>query len=118
MALNLAGDFIWNEAELQRLLKSQHGAVARDLSRRLVRCVNQAKRNASTPRGNAVPNVTGPSVDTGRLRSSISWRLGEDSLGLYGDYGTGVPYGYWLETGLVNGTKYPFLLPALPAAGP
>lgn len=115
MAL-LPGDLIWNEAELHRLLKSPHGGVARDMARRMQRCVNQSKRNASTPRGGSVPNVTGPSVDTGRLRSSISWRLGEDSLGLYGDYGTGVPYGYWLETGLVNGVKYPYLLPALPAA--
>jgi hypothetical protein len=71
--------------------------------------------------GRSVPGATnaagrGPNVDTGRLRSSIAWRLGDDTEGLYADIGTNVPYGYYLETGLRNGVKYPFLVPALSVA--
>jgi len=109
MAFNLEpGDIIYDLAALQRLLTSEQGPVARDLARRLIRCESAAKQNAS--------GRPGPRVQTGRLRSSISWRLGEDRRSVYGDYGTGVEYGYYLETGLRNGRRYPFLLPALNAA--
>jgi len=102
-------DFIWNEAELARLLSSQDGPTARDLGRRAIAVQSRAKLNAS--------GRPGPNVDTGRLRSSISWRLGQDSRGLYADIGTGVPYGRILELGLTrNGRRFPFLVPALEAA--
>jgi Bacteriophage HK97-gp10, putative tail-component len=102
------GDLIWNEAELHRLL-GLHGEVAEDLSRRAINVTSQAKINAT--------ERPGPRVDTGRLRSSISWRLGEDADGIFADIGTGVPYGRILELGLTrNGQKYPFLVPALSAA--
>ena len=111
-------DFDWDEAGLRRLLRGHHGAVARDLARRAVRVESEAKQNA-TGRGVAGarnPEGRGPRVDTGRLRSSITWRIAEDSLGLYADIGTNVPYALPLETGLRNGATYPFLGPALSAA--
>lgn len=108
MATLLPGDLIWNEVELARLLRSPLGPTALDLSRRAIRVQNQAKLNAT--------GRPGPRVDTGRLRSSISWRLGEDAQGLYADIGTGVPYGRILELGLTrNGRRFPFLVPALQA---
>lgn len=108
MATLLPGDLIYDEAALHFLLASEHGPTARDLSRRAIRVESAAKQNAT--------GRPGPRVDTGRLRSSISWRLGQDSRGLYADIGTGVPYGKNLELGLTrNGARYPFLEPALQA---
>jgi hypothetical protein len=101
-------DVRFHENELRRLLDS-HGGVATDLARRAIAVESQAKVNAS--------GRPGPRVDTGRLRSSITWRLGEDAQGVYADIGTGVPYGRILELGLTrNGARYPFLEPALEAA--
>ena len=105
---NLVTDFIWNDAALERLLTGPSGPVAVDMSQRMIRATNAAKVNAS--------GRPGPNVRTGRLRGSISWRLGTDEQGLYGEYGSAVPYAYPLETGLRNGRKYPFLVPAIPAA--
>lgn len=103
------GDVIFDEVALREFLSGPNGDVARDLGRRAEAVASQAKVNAS--------GRPGPNVDTGRLRSSISWRLGEDASGLYADIGTGVPYGRILELGLTrNGQRYPFLEPALEAA--
>jgi Bacteriophage HK97-gp10, putative tail-component len=109
MALNAVTDFIWDEAALAALLASTSGDIARDLGMRAERVTSQAKQNAT--------ERPGPKVDTGRLRSSISWRLGSDGQGIYADIGTGVPYGRILELGLTrNGRRFPFLVPALEAA--
>jgi len=107
-----------NPAALRRLLTGQHGGVARDLARRVVRVQNQARINATGARGGGAsnPESRGPRVDTGRLRASIHWEIREDAQGLEGRIGTNVEYGYYLETGLRNGRTYPFLVPALPAA--
>lgn len=107
-----------HDAALHHLLSNPLGGIARDLGRRAVRVQNQAKLNAT---GGAVagarnPEGRGPRVDTGRLRSSIAWGLYDDAHGVYARIGTNVSYGYWLETGLRNGSTYPFLRPALPAA--
>lgn len=64
------------------------------------------------------PEGRGPRVRTGRLRSSIGWAPGRDAKGPFVDIGTDVPYGKYLETGLVNGATYPFLRPALATLGP
>lgn len=105
---------------LSALLTGRQGGVARDLARRAVKVQNQAKINAS--------GRPGPRVDTGRLRSSISWEIRSGSAvlpgfaqptgggGLVARIGTNVEYGYYLETGLRNGKTYPFLKPALKAA--
>lgn len=109
MPLFQPGDILWRETELADLLRGPHGPVAQEVARRAVAVESQAKLNAT--------QRPGPRVDTGRLRSSISWRIGVDSEGVYADIGTGVPYGRILELGLTrNGARYPFLEPALEAA--
>lgn len=70
---------------------------------------------------------TGPAVISGTLRRSITHtpvvRVGNDyecrigmAVGFYPPYGSSrtasSKYAYYLETGLRNGVKYPFLLPA------
>lgn len=114
----MATDVRLFDRELAALLKGRDGPVARDLARRAIRVTNEARLNATgrPVAGATNPEGRGPRVDTGRLRSSITWELGRDTLGVYADIGTNVPYGYYLETGLVNGVRYPFLTPALPAA--
>ena len=98
--------FFFREEGLDQLLNGPQGDVARDLARRAQRVADQAKINAS--------GRPGPNVDTGRLRSSITWELGRDGQGIYADVGTGVHYGRILELGLTrNGARYPFLEPAL-----
>lgn len=110
--LSLAA-FRFNEAELSRLLTGEQGEVARDLARRAVKITNQAKQNASQP----PPSVPGqgPSVRTGRLRGSITYRLGGDSAGLYADIGTAVFYAPFVELGTSRMAARPFLAPALEA---
>lgn len=97
--------FRWNELQLFELLRSPAGPVARDLVRRAIRVEAAAKENAT--------HRPGPMVRTGRLRGSITWRLGSDALGLFADIGTAVIYGKFLEEGTRNMQPYPFLRPAL-----
>lgn len=92
------------DGPLHELLNGRDGPVAVLLGQKLQACTNSAVVNAT--------GRPGPNVITDRLRSSLAWELGRDSRGLYGDFGTNVPYGFWLETGLRNGAKYPFLMPA------
>ncbi len=100
---------VFDDAALRRLLSGPNGPVARDLARRATRVQNQAKLNAS--------GRPGPRVRTGRLRSSISYRVITTNRGtLRADIGTNVFYGRYLELGLRNGRRYPFLIPALKAA--
>ncbi len=109
MAFPASDRLRFNEAALHRLLTSPQGPVARDLAVRAIRVQNQAKLNAS--------GRPGPRVRTGRLRSSISWRIVVTTTGtLRADIGTNVPYGRYLETGLRNGRRYPYLSTALHAA--
>ena len=110
--------FRFDQAGLRNVLAGPNGPVARDLARRAIRVTNEARQNATGRQGEGATNAEGrgPRVDTGRLRSSIAWRIGTDTVGLYADIGTNVPYGYALETGLRNGVTYPFLVPALSVA--
>lgn len=98
-----------NQTALQQLLRGRNGPIARDLGRRAIRVESAAKLNAS--------GRPGPKVRTGRLRSSISWGIGEDGRGLYAVIGTNVYYAKWLELGSNTAPAYPFLRPALRAAG-
>ena len=114
----MADTFVPNEAGFAFVLEAINGPVGRDLERRLINCVNYAKIYAT---GAPTPLATnregrGPRVRTGRLRSSISYEITHEAGGLVGRFGTNVPYGFWLETGLRNGVTYPFLRPAIPAA--
>lgn len=100
--------FIWREVGFQSLLRGPTAPIARDLARRATNVQNRAKLNAS--------GRPGPRVQTGRLRSSITYAIESDSRGPVARVGTNVDYGRHLETGLRNGARYPFLEPALPAA--
>jgi hypothetical protein len=81
-----------NQAELERLLRSPNGAVARDLLRRGLRVETQAKINLG--------GVDGPKrVDTGRLRASVATQL----ITLHGwpavRVGTNVSYAIYVHEG-------------------
>lgn len=104
----MADILVWNQSALSELLSGPHGAVAADLAARAIRVESAAKANAT--------HRPGPEVVTGRLRDSISWRLGQDAAGLYADIGSNVQYAIFLELGTVNMIPYPFLRPALSAA--
>jgi len=100
--------FRFNEAQLRELLTGPQGGIARDLTRRAIRVEGAAKQNAS--------GRPGPNVRTGRLRGSITWRLGRDGTGLYADVGTAVHYAPYVEGGTSRMPAYPYLRPALDAA--
>jgi hypothetical protein len=78
------------------------GPVAKDLARRCFRVERAAKR--------------GCPVDTGRLRSSINWRLARDGRGLLGIVGTNDTYAPYVEFGTTRTAAQPYLRPALQAA--
>lgn len=103
--------FIWNDRVLQEIFAGPNGPVARDLAQRCIKVESQAKQNAS--------GRPGPNVVTGRLRSSIGWRIVVTAGTLIGQVGTNVEYAYWLEVAGVGAARvrYPFLRPALIAAG-
>ena len=120
------GVLIWDAVALDLYFRAPLSDVGRDLARRAVLIESAAKLNAS--------GRPGPNVITGRLRSSISWRFGEDALSMYVDIGTAVYYAAYVELGHPNtahfypkrdGTigyvsdrptrPYPFLRPALAA---
>lgn len=54
-----------------------------------------------------------PAVDTGRLRSSYTWRTGEDPRGPFVEIGTNVIYAPWLEFGTRYMQARPHLRPAI-----
>jgi hypothetical protein len=99
--------FRWNMTEYHRFFGS-HGPVAADLLRRGIRVESSAKQHAS--------GRPGPNVVSGRLRDSITWRIGADTISPYVDVGTAVEYAPFLELGTQYMRAYPFLRPALPAA--
>lgn len=83
---------VWNEPAYRVFSRGRTGAVARDLGRRALLVTNQAKVNATGVGG-------GPKVRTGRLRSSITFALGQDGEGLFADVGTNVSYARYVELG-------------------
>lgn len=110
---------VWDEMAFRRFTQEQ---IVPKLLQVGARVESQAKLNAT---GIAVPGARnpagrGPRIRTGRLRSSITVRPGENQIGPYVDIGTNVFYGRHLEvTGVeARGGKryYPFLGPALRAA--
>lgn len=78
-------DVYLDPAAIARLLQGPEGPVVRDLARRAVKVESAAKRFCP--------------VDTGRLRSSITWRLGRGPRGFFADIGTNVAYALYVERG-------------------
>jgi hypothetical protein len=78
-----------DEAALRRLLTGRNSGVARSLARKAVATETAAKQIATSE----------GLVDTGRYRSSIGWRLGEDGQGLFAEIGSRVGYAGILERG-------------------
>ena len=103
---------VWNEVVLTEFFNSPLSAVGRDLARRAIAVESLARQNAS----HSKPSVrgSGPAVQSGRLRSSISWRFGVDAEGLYADIGTNVEYAHYLD-GPDNVYDRPFLTSAIVA---
>lgn len=110
----MSDELLYNEGSLHELLAGPNGAVVRDLAQRAIRVESAAKLNASHPRP-SVPG-SGPAVRTGRLRSSISWRISVDSQGVYADIGSAVSYARFVEEGTERAAARPYLRPALSAA--
>lgn len=93
---------VFDPPALAALLDSERGPVGRDLARRAVQVDATAKRICP--------------VDTGRLRSSITWDVGEDDLGLVATIGSDVEYAPHVELGTSRSPAQPFLRPALRGA--
>jgi HK97 gp10 family phage protein len=100
----MAGDFRFrlDQSGLHQLLDSPAGDVGKLLTKKAI-MVDRAAKNLCP-------------VDTGRLRSSINWRLGVDGRGLYATIGTNVEYAPYVEFGTRYMAAQPFLRPALNAA--
>jgi phage gpG-like protein len=94
-----------NEGEMRAFLTGENSAIAKDLALRAIKVEETAKMNAT--------GRPGPNVITGRLRGSITWRLGVDALSMYADIGTNVEYALYVEMGTSRSQAYPFLVPAL-----
>lgn len=96
----IAGDGIrvnWDQAAIQQILRGPGGEVAKVIEKFCIKV--QAKASRLCP------------VDTGRLRSSISYDVGADAKGIVGYVGSNVEYAPYVEF------KQPFLRPALFGAG-
>ena len=100
-------EFRGNEAGILALLRGSD--VAAELARRAIRVESQAKVYATGVDG-------GPNVRTGRLRGSITWRIGSDAESLFADVGSNVEYAVYVEMGTSRMAARPFLRPALAAA--
>lgn len=104
----MAFKLILSETAIRDILTDPDGMVGRDLQRRAINVESQAKLNAS--------GRPGPNVDTGRLRSSITWELVHRENGeLVARIGTNVEYAAFVEQGTDRAPPYPYLVPALQA---
>lgn len=78
-------DLIFNSGALRLLLEGPNGGVAKDLARRAIRVESRAKSLCP--------------VDTGRLRSSITWRIVYSGGKLDALVGTNVEYAVFVHEG-------------------
>lgn len=91
--------FFLDPAAVQELLNSEDGPVAQELARIAAQVTNEAKRLCP--------------VDTGRLRSSITWQLARDNRGVFARVGTNVEYAPYVHDGVRGRRGRPFLTDAL-----
>lgn len=92
-------EVVFKKDALHYLLLAIDGPTARYLIAKAVTVERVAKRLCP--------------VDTGRLRASISYRLGIDMDGVYAVIGTDVHYAKYVEFGTRFMRAQPFLRPAL-----
>jgi hypothetical protein len=97
----------FNHAQLQHILKSPNGGVAKDLIKRGKRVETRAKLNLGGGTG------SGPKrVDTGKLRSSINSNLIVRPEGLAVRVGTNVYYARYVHDGTgLYGPKHTLIYP-------
>ena len=74
-----------NQAAMHELFESAAGPLAKTITKLAIRVERGAKQRAP--------------VDTGRLRSSITWQLGHDAHGLVARVGSNVHYAPHQEFG-------------------
>lgn len=98
------GSFVTlDNAAVTELLQGQSGPVYIDLQRRVLKVHAAAVNNCP--------------VDTGRLRSSIRWAMGNDSQGLVGIIGSDLIYAQWASDHAIDPSKRDYLINALNEAG-
>lgn len=88
-----------DESALRRYLEGPEGPVARSLAEICIEVESEAKLNAT--------GRPGPNVQTGRLRSSITWQLVRGPQGWYGEVGSAVEYAHYVEYGTEPHRIYP-----------
>lgn len=98
----MAEEFYFNESALRTLMSGPQGPAAKALAKRAIRVETRAKQLCP--------------VDTGRLRSSITWGMGRDARGIYADVGSNVKYAAWIEFG--TGIYGPRRTPIVPVSAP
>lgn len=94
---------VFDDDGLNDLFAGPDSAVGKFVAKLTIRVNGGAKRLAP--------------VDTGRLRSSIAWEIGQEGTFIVGRVGTNVHYAPYLELGTRKMRARPFLRPALAAAG-
>lgn len=106
----MADGIIWNERELYVLLRSEQGAVGRDLVRRAIRVHAGAVQRCpvGSPETTHIKGYVG-----GTLRSSLTWELTQAAEGLSAKVGTNVEYAPFVELGTRYMKAQPYLVPAL-----
>lgn len=99
----MSARLVLDQAGLDELFSGPDSAVGKFVARKTIQVNRGAKHRAP--------------VDTGRLRSSITWEIGQDGTTIVGRVGTNVHYAPYLELGTRRMRARPFLRPALAAAG-
>lgn len=110
--------FRLNRRNLERVLNGPNGFVARDLARRAGRVEAEAKKNITRRPGVPSGRRNSPGrVDTGTLRSSITWQMRTTRGALSARVGTNIEYAPYVEYGTRYMEGIHFLRDALDAAG-
>lgn len=120
----MAGYVKLDEAGLSKLFESEQGPMGKYLTKLAVQVDRAAKTSMKGGTGRTYrrgKNVTHrasspgqpPAVDTGRLRSSITYEIGTQGRVLVARVGTNVEYAKHLELGTSRMRPRPFLRPAL-----
>lgn len=83
--MSTSARLVLDPAAIEKMLKSPAGLVGRDLIKKAIRVQSGAKRRCP--------------VDTGRLRQSIRYRIGQDGKGLYAEVGSDLEYAAAVHNG-------------------